>query len=785
MKRLLFSCTVLLMIGLYAGYFLPCEAVAVITATAFVAGLIKTIKSENSYIKICSAMLSLSLIVGTFLIPYCDVKNDIGLSEGEKKTLTLRVRETPKIHNDYCSYVCDILKNAENTRSSLGIIKLSYQNTETIFDFGDVFTATCKITKPQGAENRGGFDYSLYLKTKGIFNTGYILDKNVTIISKNNFSFSDNFKLLNITLCKKIDSSFSKKKATFLKAVLLGEKSDMTPTDYTELKKSGLSHIAAVSGMHLSYIVMLLSALSSAFKIRKRLFAIVIIPFSICFMFLTGMSPSVVRATIMTCCIFIGDLLIAPSDSLTSLGIAALIILIPNPFTAFSTSFILSFVSTAGILVLLEPLEKFITPKRILQNDNLLSKILCFLISTVSVSISAQLFSFLPSVFIFNEFSLWALPSNLLITPFLPIILAGGFLFCLVSICNIPLTFLFVKITTSAVYVAQSIISFFGKLDLGTLSFGKIDVFFIMGYVLFILTILLFLTKYKNYIIYPLIVLLITLGFGLYQFYSSTQKAYVSFINAGQGDSTLITLPGKVNILIDGGNPSEDDSDSMSNSICSYLINSGVKNIDFMIATHANSDHIGGLFDVLECFDVDNLLIPPSFESNELAKELIENARAKDVNIYTITTGSQFDFSSQIHLVALMPDEYTAEYALSENDTSLVLRLDCYGTSFLFMGDLEASGERYMLRLINDELIDADVLKVGHHGSKTSTTEAFLEKCTPQFAFIPVGKNSFGHPSDEVLKRLYQLSTTVFRADMNKDVIFVLTKDGISNIIYS
>ena len=150
-----------------------------------------------------------------------------------------------------------------------------------------------------------------------------------------------------------------------------------------------------------------------------------------------------------------------------------------------------------------------------------------------------------------------------------------------------------------------------------------------------------------------------------------------------------------------------------------------------------------------------------------------------------MTTGNKLEFSSQIYLTALMPDEYTAENVISENDASLVVRLDYYDTSFLFMGDLEEDGEKHMLNILNDDIIDSDVLKVGHHGSKSSSSKAFLEKVTPEFAFIPVGKNTFGHPSEEVIKRLYSFGTSVFRADKNKDVIFILTKDGISNIIYN
>ena len=260
----------------------------------------------------------------------------------------------------------------------------------------------------------------------------------------------------------------------------------------------------------------------------------------------------------------------------------------------------------------------------------------------------------------------------------------------------------------------------------------------------------------------------------------------MKFINVGQGDCTLITLPDDINILIDGGEYSEArEENPSSTTVCSYLIKSGVKNIDIMLATHANSDHIGGLLPVMDYFDVGMLVLPPKFIDGELSETLIDKANAKNVSVYEMTTGNNFSFTEDIKFTVLMPDEYTIENNEAGNNTSLAVRLDCYDTSFLFMGDIEAETERYMMRLLKEDVLNVDVLKVGHHGSDTSSTEAFLEKTSPEFAVIPVGENTFGHPSKEVLERLADKDVAVFRTDINKDIIFILTKHGISNIIYS
>ncbi|MBE7028182.1 MAG: DUF4131 domain-containing protein [Ruminococcaceae bacterium] len=166
MKRLLFSCSLLLLAGIYIGYYLPCDAVAVILIAAAASGIIKTIKAQGVYMKISACFLCASLIIGIFLIPLCEHSQYKEFAIGEIHTLKLRVVASPQMSSDYFSYVCDIIEIEENGTfyKEKGRIKLSYSTDENPLSFGDIFIAPCKITKPASPMNRGDFNYGLYLK---------------------------------------------------------------------------------------------------------------------------------------------------------------------------------------------------------------------------------------------------------------------------------------------------------------------------------------------------------------------------------------------------------------------------------------------------------------------------------------------------------------------------------------------------------------------------------------------------------------------------------------------
>jgi competence protein ComEC len=239
-----------------------------------------------------------------------------------------------------------------------------------------------------------------------------------------------------------------------------------------------------------------------------------------------------------------------------------------------------------------------------------------------------------------------------------------------------------------------------------------------------------------------------------------TKNLYVHFINVGQGDSIYIKAPNGEDILIDGGN--KDGSD-----VVAYLKKQKVKDIEFMIATHPDADHIGGLDEVLKAFPVKNVYAPKVSHTSQAYKDFLTAVKNKKLTIKT----AQANVTLPIKGVTAKFVGPVKTYSKSDtNDWSAVLRLAYGKNAFLFTGDAEFKAESDMIKA--KQPLKADVLKVGHHGAKTSTSTAFLNAVKPKYAVISVGKNSYGHPTKEVLNRLKAAKVTVYRTDQKGTIIF-------------
>ena len=236
----------------------------------------------------------------------------------------------------------------------------------------------------------------------------------------------------------------------------------------------------------------------------------------------------------------------------------------------------------------------------------------------------------------------------------------------------------------------------------------------------------------------------------------------VAFLDVGQGDSILIWSRDNA-ILIDGGNPNRRDT------VLSYLRLAGVSRLDYVIATHPHRDHIGGLVGVLGRVDVGRVLMPDVVHTTDTFEQLIEIIENRQIPAYAPAPGERFA-AGIIEFTVLAPLG-----GGNLNDASIVLRLEHGETSFLFTGDAEATSERAMMA--SGQYLRSDVLKIGHHGSRTSSTEAFLDAVQPTAAVISVGGgNQFGHPHDDVLARLADRGIAVYRTDMMGTVM--MATDG-------
>lgn len=242
---------------------------------------------------------------------------------------------------------------------------------------------------------------------------------------------------------------------------------------------------------------------------------------------------------------------------------------------------------------------------------------------------------------------------------------------------------------------------------------------------------------------------------------TSSSKLIVHYIDVGQGDSELIQIPGNINILIDGG------TKSSSKKVVSYIKSLGIDKLDIVISTHPHEDHIGGLISVINSFKVNNVIDAEVNQTSTTFKNYLNAIKTKNINYLTPSPGESFDLATNVKLIIYGP------YKRDKNDlnnSSVVVKLIYGSTSFLFEGDAESKEES---QLISGGLgLSATVLKVGHHGSKTSSTLKFLKKVNPKISVISVGKgNSYGHPAKTTIDNLLALGSTVYRTDTTGDII--------------
>ncbi|MCC8073986.1 MAG: MBL fold metallo-hydrolase [Clostridiales bacterium] len=240
------------------------------------------------------------------------------------------------------------------------------------------------------------------------------------------------------------------------------------------------------------------------------------------------------------------------------------------------------------------------------------------------------------------------------------------------------------------------------------------------------------------------------------QVYSDNEDLVVHYLDVGQGDSEFIELPNGECMLIDAGE--KENADYVVETIQNY----GYDTINYVVATHPHTDHIGAMADVIDEFSIDEVYMPKAVSTSATYENLLETISDKNLEITTAKSGVSVYSDSELDIEFLAP--VGTDYS-DLNNFSAVLKITYNETSFLFTGDAEDTAEEEMLENCYYEL-DCDVLKVGHHGSRYSSTEDFLNAVTPQYAVIEVGEgNSYGHPHDEAIERLENIGAEILRTD--------------------
>ena len=599
------------------------------------------------------------------------------------------------------------LKNKENF-----IINFKVGN-KLKFTLGDRILVKGEFKRASKNTTEYLFNYQKYLERKNIF---YIVDaEEIKILNKN--------KNIYYFIKQALYDDFQNN--PYLLTFLMGDKSLIKNNVLRSYQENGISHLFAISGMHITMFANILNIILKKLSLNEEKKFLIISFFLCCYLLLVGFSPSILRGVLFYIFFTLNKIYyfyIKPVNLyIFILGVCLLI----NPNYIFDVGFWYSFlISLALILYSFK-----------LQSKN-------FVISLFKVSFLSFIVSIPISLFNFYQINILSIFYNILFVPLISFII---FPCALISSLVEPIRPIF----NFLIIILENLSLFLNKISFGKLIFKRLNM---IVYIIYLIIIILFLFWKRNKLLKLFFILLI-FHFMIPLF---SNDSYIKMLDIGQGDSILLHF-NKKSILIDTGGVysyknNEADGKIFYNIILPAFKSLGIGKLDYLIITHGDADHMGEAIQLIENFRVEKVIFNCG-EYNNLEKRLIKVLEKKKIKYYSCIKELNIDKNK---LYFLQTKEYN-----NENDNSNVIYTEIEGYRFLFMGDAGVLKEKDILDTYDISKID--FLKVGHHGSRTSTSELFLKRINPQIALISAGRdNKFNHPHDEVLSLLNKYNVKVF-----------------------
>lgn len=650
-------------------------------------------------------------------------------------------------------FIAKIISNKEEKEYTNKYI-MEYNHTKFILYtrenlyYGDLVKLKGIIKNAEKDMNYKGFNYSRVLRQNKIY--GICVAEKVQKIQSETSILKYIFKFKMI--CEeRLNKTFSGDVKDFLNGILLG-KSSLSNELKNSFKDSSLSHILAISGMHVNYVIIFVSFVLEKIVISRRISYYISILFLIFFWIFTGMSVSCGRACIMSALILISKLVYRKSDFSSNLYFALSLCLLINPYNIESVGLWLSFLGSFA-------LGTFKIESKSWIMNTLFS---CFI---------TQVLIFPVILYNYNTISLTFFISNIFVSVLSGPVLILGYLSIFFNKFSI-LIFL-EEILVKIIIIISNFVS--------SLKFSKIYMFTPNIILIFVYYIFLYLIikrrdivkKYKKPIFKILIFILIIYFLGNIIFYD--KEFSIHMLDVGQGDCTIITS-NFTNIIIDGGDRTE-NFDYGERVVLPYLLDRKIKVIDYLIVSHFDSDHVGGLIYLAENLEVKNIIIGVQYEENENLQKLLEIINKNKIKLIILGQGDKIALDNEIYLDVLFPmkNEYVKENIINNN--SLVFKLVYKDIKILFTGDIEKEAENIIVGKYKQNL-KCDILKLAHHGSDTSSTKEFVNFAKPEIALIGVGRdNNFGHPSENVIKRLKNINANIYRTDIHGEITIKVEKN--------
>lgn len=602
--------------------------------------------------------------------------------------------------------------------------KKDYLDIYNKISLGDTISLTGNLLLPNKNTIPNTFDYQKYLLNQKIIYT--LTTEKITVIKKN----TSIIKYIRTKLSNRIDTLLPQS-SPYIKAFVLGNKSSIDTSILSTYQSNGVSHLLSISGMHLTILI------GTILTILKKTTNNIVYSYLICiiltfvYMLFLGFTPSILRSGIMYILLCLNKIYNIKLKSINLMYITLIIMLIINPYYITNLGFQLSYTISYFLIL---------TSHKTFHIKNYFLKLLV-------TSIISFIVSFPIIIYNFYEVNLVGIILNLIFIPIVSyLILPLSFISIIFTKTDSILSFILNIIETISLYI--------NKITITKLTFSKPSLILI---ILYYISIIIFI--YKPKLIY--IFILLTIYHQNKEYLNN--NTYITYLDVNQGDTTLIVYPNnRMNILIDTGGSLNYE---IYKNIITYLKSLGIKKINYLILTHGDYDHMGESINLVNNFKVEKVIFNCG-KFNELELELIKVLDKKKIPYYSCI--KELNITNN-KLYFLNNKDY-----INENDNSSVIYTEINNYKFLFMGDAGVEVEEDLIKKYN--LQDIDVLKVGHHGSKTSSSKEFIDSINPKYSIISVGKNNrYGHPNDSVLDNLN--TSKIYRTDEDGSVIFKIKKN--------
>lgn len=599
-----------------------------------------------------------------------------------------------------------------------------YDELEESIGLGDEILAIGNLKVPSNNTIPNQFNYRKYLYYNRIYYT--LTAKEISKVANN----TNIIYYIKDKIAKRISKITYANE--YLKIFILGDTSELSEEISKSYQQNGVSHLFSISGMHISLFATIILYFLKRISYNNYYNYSIVILFLIFYSLLVGSSPSVIRSLIMYILFSLNKLFNLKIKSLDIMCLILIIMLLINPYYIYNISFQYSYLISFSLVL-------FSYKLKLIKNK---------LTKSLYISLISFLVSFPICIYNFYQANFFSIILNIILIPFVSIIVFPLSLVCFV----IPKLSIFLNIVIS---IMQSLSLIIYKYKIGIIIFSKPSIYIIILYYLFIY---LFLYNKRN--IYILIILIIH---KFYPYINSNLE--VTYLDVGQGDSTFIKFPhNQSNILIDTGGLVNSDYHVTISKTIPYLKSKGITKIDCLILTHGDYDHMGETINLINNFKVSNVIFNCG-NYNSLEKELILALNNKKINYVSCIKKLKINKTSFQFL-------NTREYN-NENDDSNVIYFEYY-YKFLLMGDAGTKKEKDIIEKYN--LNNIDFIKIGHHGSNTSSSKEFINEINPKYSLISVGKNNkYGHPNQSVLDTLK--NSKIYRTDEDGSIEIKVNKN--------